>query len=70
MYRVRVAESFLEAGVLLSKVDDLCSLLEEDGVRLTHNSHLANFIPLLCKQEKLHAEVKDAFVAAIFHGTM
>lgn len=40
-------------------------------MRLFHSSHLANFIPLLLKQdkEKLRAEVQGTVVSAILDGT-
>ena len=71
VYKVRVVENFLKAGIPLSKVDSLCGLLEENGLKLTHSSHLADSIPLLLKQEKekLRAEVEGTFVSAIFDGT-
>lgn len=52
VYRVRVVEGFLGAGVPLAKVDGLRSLLEENGLRLTHSAHLAQYIPPLLQQEK------------------
>ena len=71
VYRVRVVENFLRAGIPLSKVDSLRGLLEEDGMKLTHSSHLADCIPLLLKQEKekLRAELEETFVSDIFDGT-
>ena len=69
VYRVRVVDSFLKARIPLSEVDNLRNLLE-GGLRLSHSSHLANFIPLLLKQEmeKLRAEVQGTVVSAIFDG--
>ena len=52
VYRVKVVENFLKAGIPLAKVDDLRALLEENGLKLTHSSHLADYIPLLLRQEK------------------
>ena len=71
VYRVRVVESFLGAGVPLAKVDGLRSLLEENGLRLTHSAHLGQYIPPLLQQEKekLRSELDGAFVSAIFDGT-
>ncbi len=39
---VRVVEGFLGTGVPLAKIDGLRSLLEENGLRLTHSAHLAH----------------------------
>ena len=52
-------------------VDSFCSLLEENGLKLIHSSHLADCIPLLLKQEKenLQAEIEGMFISAIFNGT-
>jgi len=52
VYRVKVVENFLRAGIPLVKVDDLRALLEENGLKLTHSSHLADCTPLLLKQGK------------------
>ena len=52
VYRVEVVEYFLKAGIPLHKEDDLRVLLEENGLRLSHSSHLADYIPPLLKQEK------------------
>ena len=47
VYRVKVVENFLKAGIPLVKVDSMRGLLEENGLRLTHSSHLADYILLL-----------------------
>lgn len=41
VYRIRVVEKNLSAGVPLSKIDRLRGLLEENGLRLTNSTHLA-----------------------------
>lgn len=71
VYRVRVVEQFLSAGIPLSKIDSLRGLLEENGLRLTSSTHLYEFIPVLLKQEEdlLRAEIGGTFVSAIFDGT-
>jgi len=43
-YRVKVVEHFLRAGIPLAKFDVMRSLLEEGALRLTHSSHLADYI--------------------------
>ena len=71
VYRVKVVENFLRAGIPLVKVDDLRALLEENGLKLTHSSHLADCIPLLLKQEKetLKNEIAGVPVSVVFDGT-
>ena len=71
VYRVKVVENFLRAGIPLVKVDDLRALLEENGLKLTHSSHLADCIPLLLKQEKetLKNEIAWVPVSVVFDGT-
>ena len=71
IYRIRVVEKFLSAGVPLSKIDRLRGLLEENGLRLTNSTHLYDYIPLLLKQEKekIRTEVAGTVVSAIFDGT-
>lgn len=61
VYRTKVVENFLRAGIPLAKVDDLRDLLEESSPRLSHSSHLANYIPVIQKQEKMEIreEVKN-----------
>ena len=71
VYRIRVVEAFLSAGIPLAKVDCLRGLLEENGLRLTSSTHLYDYIPPLLKQEKenLRAEIEGNSVSAIFDGT-
>ena len=71
VYRVKVVENFLKAGIPLVKVDSMRGLLEENGLRLTHSSHLADYIPLLLQQEKqlIRSEFEDEYVSVIFDGT-
>lgn len=71
VYRARVVEEFLLAGIPLMKIDSLRGLLEENAVRLTHSSHLANYIPPLLKREKqiIREEIQDQAVSVVFDGT-
>ena len=70
VYCVKVVETFMRAGILLSKIDTLRALLEENGMWLTHNSHLADYVPLLLKQEKelIRGELEGQYISAIFDG--
>lgn len=49
------------------KVDGLQSLLEENGLRLTHSAHLAQYIPPLLQQEKekLCSELDGTFMMVL-----
>ena len=42
---------FLKAGIPISKIDKLRSLLKKNGHRLTSSSNLRRYITLICKQE-------------------
>lgn len=71
VYRAKVVENFLQAGIPLSKIDSLRDILEENALRLTHSSHLADYIPPLLKKEKMSVrrEVENKDVSVIFDGT-
>ena len=71
VYRARVVEQFLLAGIPLAKIDELRGLLEENAVRLSHSSHLADFIPPILRNEKLllRKELEGKEVSVIFDGT-
>ena len=71
VYRVKVVEQFLRAGIPLAKVDSLCSLLEEGALTLTHSSHLADYIPVIQGEEKkrIRNEIDCQDVSFIFDGT-
>ena len=47
VYRLKVLKTFLKAAVPLSKLDEFRDILEEGGVRLTDQSHIAEMIPFL-----------------------
>lgn len=46
-----VVEDFLKAGIPIYKIDTLRPLLEKHGSRLTHSSHLRDYIPHILKKE-------------------
>jgi hypothetical protein len=61
-WRIRIVETFLKAGIPLSKVDDLRQLLEEfSPFSLTSSSNLYTYIPAI-------VEAQDAFTKAILQG--
>ena len=53
VYRAKVVEYFLQAGIPLAKIDELRGLLEKNAFRLCHSSHLADYIPPILRNEKL-----------------
>ena len=64
----------LKAGFSLAKVDTLRSILEEGALRLTHSSHLADYMPVIHGEEKklIHSEIESQDVhvyLVIFDGT-
>ena len=67
VYRARVVENFLQAGIPLGKIDALLGLLEENAFRLTHSSHLANYIPPILMNEKqaIRNELKDKDIGCV-----
>ena len=71
LYRYRVVESMLSAGVPISKVDNLRPLLERAQSSLTDSRHLKVFIPKIETREveQLIEEVADQRVTIIFDGT-
>ena len=71
VYRVRVVEQFLKSGIPMSKIDSLRPLLEEGSHRLTHSSHLSEYIPVVYSEEKkgIKNEVEGRDVSVIFDGS-
>ena len=67
VYRAKVVEQFLQAGIPIAKIDSLRGLLEENALKLTHSSHLADYIPPLLKREKqaIREEIQDKDVSVI-----
>lgn len=72
VYRWRVVESFLYAGIACSKIEMLRPLLEREGHTLTSRSHLESlYIPQIEAREvkRLTAEMKDKHFTLVFDGT-
>ena len=71
VYRTRVVEGFLRAGIPLVKIDEVHGLLEEGSFRLTHSSHLSDYIPPILKSEKqsIQKEIEGKEVSVVFDGT-
>ena len=73
LYRFDLVQSFLTAGITLSKIDWLRSFLEKIGHRLTSQSHLRELIPSVLQKEKetLKSELSEAkAVSTIFDGSI
>ena len=69
LYRFYLIQSFLTAGIPLSKIDCLRFFLEKYGHRLTSQSHLRVLIPSVLQNEKetLKLELSEAkAVSTIF----
>ena len=71
VYRVRVVETFLRAGVCLSKLEYFRPLLEESSYRLADRRQMQDLIPFILDQEKLKIkkEIDGQHVSVIFDGT-
>ena len=62
LYLFDLIQSFLTAGIRLSKIDCQRSFLEKYGHRLTSQSHLRELIPSFLQKEKktLKSELSEA----------
>ena len=71
VYRAKVVEQFLKAGIPLRKIDSLRELLEENALRFTHSSHLSDYIAPLHLKEKqsIREQISGRDVSLIFDGT-
>ena len=72
VYRWRVVESFMFAGIPLAKTDMLRHLLERANYPLTHSSHLGqDYIPLIEEREikRVVKELLKQHFSLIFDGT-
>ena len=71
LYRWRVVESCLYAGIPMEKIDDLRELLERGGTTLTDSHHLKAFVPKIEEFEfkRLLKELEGQRVCVIFDGT-
>lgn len=71
LYRYRVVESVLFAGIAINKVDSLRPLLERANFSLTDSSHLKQYIPKIETREveRVIKEISGQRVTIIFDGT-
>ena len=71
LYRWRVVEACLFAGIALNKIDDLRELLERGGTALTASTHLKAMVPNIEEFElvRLRKELVGQRVCVIYDGT-
>ena len=71
IYRVKVVQTFLRAGVPLSKLAIFRPLLEEKALRLCDTRHMLDLVPFILDEERarIKKEIEGKFVSVIFDGT-
>ncbi|KAK3744779.1 hypothetical protein QZH41_004216 [Actinostola sp. cb2023] len=72
VFRFDLVESFLSAGIPLSKIDYIRSFLEKYGHRLTSHGHLSELIPSVIEKEKTTLKTELSVVdgcSIIFDGS-
>ena len=71
VYRVKVVQTFLRAGVPLSKLTIFRPLLEENAFRLCDTKHMLDLVPFILGEERarMKREIEGKFVSVIFDGT-
>ena len=71
VFRMKVASTFLHAGIPLNKLDVFRELLEENGYRLTDKRNMFDLIPFIHKHESdfISEEIKGKDLSVVFDGT-
>ena len=71
LYRYRVTEALMYAGIEIAKSDHIHPLLQRAGHSLTNSEHLKPFIPKVEASEldRLLTEQIEQFIATIFDST-
>ena len=71
LYRFRVTQAFMFAGVALYKASMLRTLLERSGHSCTSGTHLAMYVPKVEEREirLVQEELKDEYIHSMFDGT-
>ena len=71
LYRIKVLETFLNAGVTLQKIDAFRDVFETHGYSLSDSSNLRKLIPFILESEKnqLKESIAGKQVSVIFDGT-
>ncbi|KAG8458651.1 hypothetical protein KFE25_008448 [Diacronema lutheri] len=69
--RYRIVESFMFAGIELTKADHLRALLQRCGCASTDSSHLRTLVPMVEKHEleRIRADLSGQLVNIAFDGT-
>ena len=63
--------AFLRAGILISKLEYLRDILEENALRLTDTRHMLDLVPFVLEEEKsrIKREISGKFLSLVFDGT-
>jgi hypothetical protein len=71
LYRYRVMEASMAAGVAPNQLDKFRPVLERYGPALTDSSHLKMYVPLILKEEKSRQlkELDGQYVSIAYDGT-
>ena len=71
LFRYRVTETFLAAGIDIAKADSCRYLLERSGTIVASATHLRSFIPKVeaLEVDRVKDELGDNFICWIFDGT-
>ena len=71
VYRVKVVQTFLHAGVPVNKINIFCPLLEEHAYQLCDTRHLLDLVPFILAEEKkmLKEEIKGKYLSVTSDGT-
>ena len=71
VFRVKVMQTFLQAGVPLNKIAVFRDFLEETGYRLCDRRTLYDLIPFIVEEEvsRIKSEIKGKRLGVIFDGT-
>ena len=71
LFRYRVTETLLGAGIDLAKADNLRYLLGRSGSSVPSSTHLKAYVPKIeaLEVDKIKEELQDEFICWIFDGT-
>ena len=71
VYRVKVVEAFLKAGIPLTNMDSFRDLLEESAFSLSSSQHMRDLIPFILsnEQKRIREELQAKKISVIFDGT-
>lgn len=71
VYRVKVVQTFLKAGIPLSKIEKFRDVFEENALRLTDRHGMHDIVPFILREEetRITSEINGRMLAVIFDGT-